>query len=565
LNCGTASNGASALVIFDQKVEAVEFSGEAAVLDAFVNITGFQIDATGVTAGPLPPEGGSDSDSVANLNVGNGAITSGTATVSTVGAGNQSFSEAEVEDLNINLLNLISVGASVIRAEAEATCDPDGNASVSSDSEIADLAINTLLGPVNIPASFPPNTVLANLNIAGLGQVKIVVNEQMGSAIGGQGEITVNALHITSTVNIPLVGTVTVVDVVISSAHADIDCEVITPPVIKTRIKDGFDWAWIRRPEPEFQDTVTQSFSFSSASFKRTANLTLFVGDCDADRPDLIIIRTLNSQNNVLTLTNLVDRCSSSDGLKWDTIVVPVEIPVGATKLQVRVRSSKHTTSKATNPTPDSLGWILAAISEPAAQGITFSGRATVARASVLSVANATLGDTGPLPPSGGVRQESGVDVVVPGVISSGTGKARTEGAGNMSKSEASVENLSLNLLSAITASAEVLEAFATAECDQNGNASLSGGSLILNLALSILGNPVNIPGNLPPNTVLVNQNVVGVGLVRIVANEQIVNDNNGTAEITVNALHITIGQGGDLGSIADVVIASSHADISCN
>ena len=232
LNCGTASNGASALVIFDQKVEAVEFSGEATVLDAFVNITGLQIDATEVTAGPLPPEGGSDSDSVANLNVGNGAITSGTATASTVGAGNQSFSEAEVEDLNINLLNLLLVGGSVIKAEAEATCDADGNASVSGNSILADLFATLGGAAVNIPASFPPNTVLANLNIAGLGQVKIVVNEQIGSAIGGQGEITVNALHITSTVNIPLVGTETVADIVISSAHADINCEVITPPVI---------------------------------------------------------------------------------------------------------------------------------------------------------------------------------------------------------------------------------------------------------------------------------------------------------------------------------------------
>ncbi|MBI2485687.1 MAG: hypothetical protein HYW01_01760 [Deltaproteobacteria bacterium] len=116
-----------------------------------------------------------------------------------------------------------------------------------------------------------------------------------------------------------------------------------------------------------------------------------------------------------------------------------------------------------------------------------------------------------------------------------------------------------------IVLNAGVIGAEASAQCDSDGNASVDGDSEIVDLSATVGVLPVNIPLNFPPNTELVNVNVIGLGQVRIVANEQIITDTNGTAEITVNALHITVGQAGDLGSIADVVIASSHADISCN
>jgi hypothetical protein len=474
-----------------------------------------------------------------------------------VGAGNQSFSEAEVEDLGLNLLNLVTLGASVIRAEATATCDSNGDAEVNGDSTILDLTTN-LLG--NIPVDFPPNTTLVDLNVVGLGQVKIVANEQIQNVNNNVGAITVNALHITVTA----LGS-TIVDIVISSAHADITCLEVTPPQFTTQIKDGMDFAFKTGPTSQKRTMLQQTFLFPGATFPRTANLTLFIGDCDSDRPDTIEIRTVNNSNVVLTLDRLVDFCAASDGLRWDTIVVPVEIPAGARKLRVLPRSLKHASSSLASNVPDSMIWVVAAISNPSAQGITFSGRATVARASVLGgVANAAVGDTGELPPSGGVLQENGVVVNIPGVITSGTGQASTQGAGTTSHSEASVEDLGLSLLGAVNADADVLQSMATAECD-NGDAQVSGDSLILNLVLNVGGNniPVNISGN--PNQVLVNINVPLVGLVRIVANEQIIVDTGPTAAITVNALHISIGQGGDLGDIADVVIASSHADISCN
>jgi hypothetical protein len=243
-----------------------------------------------------------------------------------------------------------------------------------------------------------------------------------------------------------------------------------------------------------------------------------------------------------------------------------VEIPAGANKLTVQLLSKKSPGSQLGSTNPDSLIWVLAAISGPLADGITFSGRATVARASVVGVANVVLGDTGPLPPSGGVLEEPGVVLNFPPVVSSGTGSAKTMGAGTMSSSEAIVEDLmGVNILNAITASADVLQATAAAECD-NGNASVTGDSVITNLVINILNLPqINVPITPGPNTVLLNVNVPLVGRVRIVANEQIVEDNNGTAEITVNALHITVGQGGILPDLADIVIASAHADIACN
>lgn len=274
---------------------------------------------------------------------------------------------------------------------------------------------------------------------------------------------------------------------------------------------------------------------------------------------------TFNAQNTQLSAIRLVDRCRSGEGFKWDNIVVPVPIPAGATKLTVHVRSAKDPTTKLTT-SADSLGWILAALSGPFAQDITFSGRATVARVAVLqNLLNVALGDTGNLPPSGGVLEETGVNVNIPPVILSGTGKAKTVGAGNMSNSEAKVEDLTgLSLLGVITASGEVLSANATASCSPNGVASASGNSTIANLILTVNGNPIVVPVNPGANTVLVNNLNLIVGVLRIVANEQ-VKPIGKPGDITVNALHITIRTpGSDTNDIVDVVIASAHADIAC-
>lgn len=548
LQFNRSNSGAGIIVIFDQGVGAT-FSGEATVVDATVNLLLLQLNVTEVTAGPLAPEGGSESDTVNDLVVA-GLLTSETATASTTGAGNQSLSEALVEGLGLNLLNLLTLDASIIRAEAQATCDETGDAIVSGDSEILDLEVN----------GQPVNLVIPPFNVLGLGLVSIVTNEQIVNDTGSFAEITVNALHIT----VSALGN-TVVDIVISSAHADIECEVTDPAQIPIGIKDGSDFAIKNFPAP-LNATVRQAFNFTAATFDRTANVTLFVADCDADRPDIIRIRTLSlGPTIVLTNNAFADRCSSSDGFSWDTLTIPVEIPAGAERLDVQLFSQKAGTSKLTG-TPDSLIWVLAAIAGPTADGITFSGRATVARASLLNIDTLVVGDTGDLPPSGGTLEEPGVVVNLPPVISSGTGSAKTMGAGNTSSSEAKVEDLiGLNILNAITGSADVLQATASAECD-NGNASVTGNSVITNLTLNVLNLPqINVLIAPLPNTVLLNVNVPLLGLVRIVANEQIKSPPNGTADITVNALHITIGQGGNLGDIADIVIAHAHADIACN
>ncbi len=179
-----------------------------------------------------------------------------------------------------------------------------------------------------------------------------------------------------------------------------------------------------------------------------------------------------------------------------------------------------------------------------ATDGTTFSGRAIAVRATVLGLTTA-LSDTGPLPESGGSREAS-LLAVDAGGLSAEVLHASTVGQGDRARSEASVANVSLTL-GGNTLSADFLSSEATATCGDQGP-TVSGQSQIVNLAIN--GLPVIIAG--PPNQ------TVDLPNGRVVINEQAGGTSGRTGEITVNALHIVVT------GIADIVVASAHADISC-
>jgi len=178
-----------------------------------------------------------------------------------------------------------------------------------------------------------------------------------------------------------------------------------------------------------------------------------------------------------------------------------------------------------------------------------FSGRATVVNATVLGV-NTVLADTGSLDSSGGQKEASLLNETVPGLLTAEVFHASTVGQGNQSRAEASVANLELTLPGNNTIGADFLMAKAEAKCT-NGSASVSGSSEIA--ALMINGNTIVVSGQ--PNQ------TIELGSLKVVINEQ-----TGTppSDITVNALHVTVKDPLSGATLADVIVSSAHADITC-
>ena len=178
-----------------------------------------------------------------------------------------------------------------------------------------------------------------------------------------------------------------------------------------------------------------------------------------------------------------------------------------------------------------------------ATSATSYSGRATVVQATLLTLAPVTLVDAGPLPPQGGAEQASLLNASVPGLLTAEALHASTIGQGNASRSEASVAELALTI-GGNSVSASFLEARATAMCTDAG-ATASGSSDIT--ALSVNGQTIAISG--APNQTVALPNG------RVIINEQ---TSAGAGDITVNALHVVVD------GVADLVISAAHADITC-
>ena len=191
------------------------FSGDATVLRA--TVLGLPIVLG--EAGPVPEGGGAEEFSLLSVSRDQtGGLLSAEAVHATVVAqGNSSSAEASVASASLTVAGN-TVQADLLRSQAQATCDGTGQASVSGSSEVAGLVINGQA----IPVTGQPNQ---RVDLLGL---RVVINEQSGSASGNRGDITVNALHVTAFD--PFSGA-TLADVVISSSHADITCAGCPAPV----------------------------------------------------------------------------------------------------------------------------------------------------------------------------------------------------------------------------------------------------------------------------------------------------------------------------------------------
>src|SRR5881296_492044 len=180
-----------------------------------------------------------------------------------------------------------------------------------------------------------------------------------------------------------------------------------------------------------------------------------------------------------------------------------------------------------------------------ATQATSYSGHGTVVQAKLFGPVPAavTLVDAGSLPSSGGAREASLLDASVPGLLTAEVLHATSVGQGNASRSEASVAELALTV-GTNSISAGFLEARATAMCT-DGGATASGNSHIARL--SVNGQVVQVDGT-PNQTVLLPNG-------KVVINEQ---TSAGSGDITVNALRVSVD------GVADVIISSAHADITC-
>ena len=171
-------------------------------------------------AGPLPESGGAEKSSLLSVSRDEtlDLLSAEVVHAAVVGQGNSSHAEASVASVSLIVAGNV-IQADLLRSRARATCDGAGQASASGSSELAGLVINDQA----ISVSGQPNQTVVDLPA-----LRVVINEQSGSASGNQADITVNALHVTA-FN-PLSGQ-KLADVIISSAHADISCAACTPPV----------------------------------------------------------------------------------------------------------------------------------------------------------------------------------------------------------------------------------------------------------------------------------------------------------------------------------------------
>ncbi len=177
--------------------------------------------------------------------------------------------------------------------------------------------------------------------------------------------------------------------------------------------------------------------------------------------------------------------------------------------------------------------------------GNTFSGQATVVQATVLGI-KTIISDTGPLPPSGGAQEASLLTASVPGLVTAEVSHASTVGQGDSSRSEASVANLNLTV-GGNTIAADFLMSRAEAACAA-GVAAATGSSEIVGLVIN--GQSIVVAGS--PNQTIALPNG------RVVINEQSSSVSGNRADLSVNALHVVVN------GVADVIISSAHADITC-
>jgi hypothetical protein len=190
-------------------IQAQTHSGRATAIKTIVTVPGVTGNTTTIAdTGPLPSAGGNISVTRATANVP-GVLTARTANASTSGSGGANQSTTSVQNLNLTVLG-IGITADTLTASTQCACSV-GVPNCTGSSAITNLQIN---GQVIAVTGAPNQTI--PLFVLGVQVGSIVINEQMSSPA----DVTVNALYLFITD--PGLGTTT--DVVVASAHSDINC-----------------------------------------------------------------------------------------------------------------------------------------------------------------------------------------------------------------------------------------------------------------------------------------------------------------------------------------------------
>jgi hypothetical protein len=177
-----------------------------------------------------------------------------------------------------------------------------------------------------------------------------------------------------------------------------------------------------------------------------------------------------------------------------------------------------------------------------ASAATSYSGQARPLSVSALG-AGVSVGNTGPLPSSGGSLSASLLDLNVLGFVRVGVLQGTTSGSGDQSASQASLVTVSVPL---VGLTADIVKSQTTATC--NGTTpSVSGSSQLVNVTL--LGLPISAP--------MPNVAITLPGGISVLLNEQTSSVSGNQGSVTVNAIHIT-------GPGIDIVLASAESDITC-
>jgi hypothetical protein len=163
----------------------------------------------------LAPSGGSLGASVTSFTQ-SGVVSTGTLTVNANGTTTPTMASADasarVENLNL-LAGLVT--ATVAQAVSSSTC----NGTTASSSDANTMFVNLVVNGTPIAGTPPANTVIVIPGIA-----TVTLNEQIP---GGNGtttsELTINLIHVVLANGLG--------EAIVSSAHSDVDCAPVIPPV----------------------------------------------------------------------------------------------------------------------------------------------------------------------------------------------------------------------------------------------------------------------------------------------------------------------------------------------
>jgi hypothetical protein len=187
----------------------------------------------------------------------------------------------------------------------------------------------------------------------------------------------------------------------------------------------------------------------------------------------------------------------------------------------------------------------------PGQAAVTYSGRAFAAFLNVptLGIGPQFISDTEELPPGGGFQSAELATVEVPGVLSASLLVASTSGANGVARSRASLADVMVLPGNAAQVTASFVQAESEATC--NG---VRGSTEVADVTFG--GQAIMVDPFAQNQTFTIPDPLGGAPLATLVINEQKTSSGNGTQDLTVNALHLTLVTGDE------VILASAHSDV---